>query len=276
LGNFDQYFPFDKGFGAPASAALWGKMAQQFAPDGVLYSYLNQLNATVSGGNVTIQTGAAMVHGYYGEIQNNQTFPVGTNGMVVAAVDMSAEVMSIYYKDTVTDYSGLTQSSTLWEIPLWLVSGGTTLIDKRAYTDPGRGMGSGVGASIGSYIDLAPGANTQFNTGFINFTHPSAALFIYQIQFQIAAASTQAVLWNGTYQNGQPDANLTYTYEWLWPGASGTLNPSIATQTISWIMGVTPGKKSVGFHVVVGTGGSHALVANMGVQVVQIGLLSVN
>lgn len=269
MGNFDQYFPFDKGFGAPASAALWGKMAAQFSPDGVISAYNNQMGATITGGNITIQTGAAMVHGYYGEVQNPQSFPVGTNGMVVAAVDMSAEVMSIYYKDGVTDYSsspGLIQTSTLWEIPLWLVSG-TTPVDRRSFVSPGRGLGAAASASIGAYIAMTSGTPYQFNVGTFNFSHPAWVMFTWQAQFRLASASLGAdVIWYGTYQYGLPDQQGSYSYEWTWPGGVTGIYGNV--YTIQWPLSVTPGRKSIGIHV---SPTGSVSIANMMVSAIQLG-----
>lgn len=271
--NFDQYYPFDKGFGAPASAALWGKMAQQFVPDGIVYGYLNQIGASIAGGNITLQTGAVLIHGYYGEIQNPQTFAVGSGGMVVAAVNMSTEVMSTYYKDGVTDYSGLTQTATLWEIPLWLVTSATTVVDKRASTSNGRGLAMGVSASLGAYLTIPAGVSTQFNVGYINFTHQTVGLFTYVAQFEVSQPNLPSdVVFSGTYQYGQADVQQTYSYEWTWPGASGTTGLYHTTQSISWIWGVTPGRKQLGFHVSQ-AGGATTKIANMAVHVLQVGTL---
>jgi hypothetical protein len=145
--NFDEYFPFDKGFGASANSARWRKMAQLWCPDGVLLNYpaglpaVTQLFATIASGTVTINPGAAFIHGYYAEVLAAQNVTsVSGNGTIVAGVDLVNEICSIYYKSGATDYSGYTQSLTLWEIPLWLVTGGTTLTDLRTFVTGGQGV----------------------------------------------------------------------------------------------------------------------------------------
>ena len=215
----DQFYPFDRPFGAPASAALWGKMAQQFVPDGVVAGSLNNFNAAISAGSITVQSGAVAIHGYYGEIQNNQTFAVGTNGMVVIGVDMVGESISCYYKDSVTDYNGLTQSATLWEIPLYLVSG-TTLADRRVFLNPGRGLITGF--SVPGPYGQANGAVANYTVGFASITHPCVVLAIFQAAFYVMNVNVaQNIFMQGYMQYGLPDQVLTANYEILrWPGGA--------------------------------------------------------
>ena len=273
--NLDEYYPFDPGFGASANAARWGKMASLFSPDGIVFGYLNSLNATISGGSITIQTGAVMVHGYYGEIQTAQTYALGgTSGMVVAAVNLTTEVMSTYYRDGIVDQSGLTQSATLWEIPLYLITGTATMLDKRAAVTLSRGMSTAASVGVGSYTTLTSGTPVQFNIGTFNFTHPGTALFTWQAQFQITnPAQFVDVIWYGTYQYGLGDAAGSIAYEWSWPGASGSTGPYRTVLTIAWPIPVTPGRKTVGLHVSP-TGPGTSAIANIMASAVVIGSLS--
>ena len=95
----DEYFPFDLGHGLPANTTRWRKWSS-CGPiaDGVFAGYLNQLNATLAGTTVTVATGGFFIHGYYGEVQNAMAVTgVGTNGTVVAGIDLVGQTISIYY-----------------------------------------------------------------------------------------------------------------------------------------------------------------------------------
>ena len=77
MGNFDLQFPWDKGFGTPASSSMWRKMAKLWSADGVV----SGLNSTLAAGVVTVNPGACFIHGYYGEVVTAQNItgvaPVG-------------------------------------------------------------------------------------------------------------------------------------------------------------------------------------------------------
>src|SRR5215469_7383660 len=152
MGNFDEYFPFDPGYGAAANAARWRKMANLWQSDGVVANYpygaaanVSQLFATpISGGQTQIQQGAVFVHGYYAEIQTPQTISVGTNGSIVAQVNFNTEVVALVYRDGVLDYgsnpaNNYEQDANIWEIPVWLVSSGA-LVDIRTLINPAQGL----------------------------------------------------------------------------------------------------------------------------------------
>src|SRR5882672_12250454 len=186
MGNFDEFFPFDLGHGATANSARWRKMAQLWMSDGVLANYLNSLSATISAPNVTLTPGAVFIHGYYAEIQTAQTIPVLTNGTIVAKVDYTNKLCSIYYKDGATDYSGYEQSANNWEIPLWLVSG-TTLTDLRVMINPSAGLAwwasvvgsAAISASQSAQINILtprlPYAGSALLRGELLLTYPDAS-----------------------------------------------------------------------------------------------------
>ena len=155
--QFDEYFPFDPGTpgAATANATRWRKMGQLWAPDGVRANYLNQLNATwqTVGTSVTVQSGGLFIHGYYAELQASHNVSVtgSGNGTIVAQVSMSTsnELIQLVYRDGVVDY-GANPASTyqqdadpgalIWEIPLWLITGGNTLTDLRTLVSGGSGL----------------------------------------------------------------------------------------------------------------------------------------
>lgn len=154
--TFDEFFPFDPGFGASANSSRWRKMAKLWQTDGVLSAWYNPsntlvsapnvLSATIAGSVVTVNPGGLYVHGYYAELQSAKTFTVGANGTIVAQVNMPTnnEFIQIGYRDGVTDYgsnpaSTYEQDNTIWEMPLWLISS-SQLIDLRTWINPGADL----------------------------------------------------------------------------------------------------------------------------------------
>ena len=150
---FDEFFPFDPGFGASANSSRWRKMAKLWQTDGVLSAWYtptntlvvapNVLSATQAGNQVTVNPGGCFVHGYYAELQSAKTFTVGSNGTIVAQVNMPTnnEFVQIIYRDGITDYGGnpssnFEQDNTIWEMPLWLIQS-STLYDLRTFINPG-------------------------------------------------------------------------------------------------------------------------------------------
>ena len=117
-------------------------------------------------------TGAVFIHGYYAEVQTPQSIPVLTNGTIVAKVDYTNEVCSVYYKDGALDYASYEQSTNNWEIPLWLVSSGT-LTDLRVMVNPSAGLawwavvpGSG-GSCAGKWPVLQAASVTSSPTRYV-------------------------------------------------------------------------------------------------------------
>ena len=253
MGNFDLTFPWDKGFGTPASSSMWRKMAQLWSSDGVVAGYAQTLTCTLAGGTVTVNPGACFIHGYYGEVITTQTITgVGTNGTVLAKADLVNEICSIYYKDQAVDYGGYEQDANAWEIPLYLVSG-TTLIDLRTIVSPGVGLG---------WWSSAPGpvnvVSTQ--TGQINFLtaripYATWAVLTGTMLLTFSDASqAQNAICQLTYQQGQSDQQLSTT---ITPGIAGTGtagSPVSHPMALNGLIPVTQGKKTLGWRVTAGTG----------------------
>jgi hypothetical protein len=254
MGNFDEYFPFDPGFGASANAARWRKMANLWMADGVLANYLNQLNATIAGSVVTVQTGAVFIHGYYAELQNSQTFTVGT-GTVVAQVNFNTEIVALVYRDGVTDYGsgGFEQDTNIWEIPIWGIQGGTTLLDLRNLINPAVGLrwtASQAGASpIGSSTTL------QTSFGLARIPYVAQGFLHGTLLLTFSDMSTaQSAICQMTYQWGQPDQQVSPS---VTPANSAGF-PSGASLSVpvglTGVVPVTQGKKTFGWRVTAGTG----------------------
>jgi hypothetical protein len=254
----DEFFPFDIGHGNPANTARWRKMAQLWVCDGVFAGYLNQLNASIAGGIVTVQTGGLYIHGYYGEVQNVMSVTgVGTNGTVVAGVDMNAQTISIYYRDGVTDYgstgSNYTQSATLWEMPLWLVTNATTLVDLRTMLNPGAACSWW--GSIAGPITVAP--TLTVNTLVTTLRIPYAGKAIVRGELLLTysdGSAAQSAPCTLVYQNGLTDQVLTPTVTPTTPGGGPAGQPSTEALALSGLISVTQGKKTLGWRVTAGTG----------------------
>lgn len=213
MGNFDEYFPFDKGFGATANSARWRKMAQLWCCDGVLQGYLNGLTTTASGTTATVQTGAVFIHGYYAEIQTNQNISIGANGTIVAKVDLVNEVCSVYYKDGALDYGSVPatsyeQSASNWEIPLFLVAAGPTLTDLRTWVGPGR-VTAFWGQSTPSF-NIAAGASQNQSITPVRVPYSAPAILRGSAQITIPGPSPgNTVTAQLYYQYGQGDVAST-------------------------------------------------------------------
>jgi hypothetical protein len=252
--NFDEYFPFDPGFGASANAARWRKMANLWMADGVLANYLNQMNATMAGSVITVQSGAVFIHGYYAEIVNPQNFTVGT-GTVVAQVNFNTEIVALVYRDTVVDYGsgGFEQDANIWEIPIWGIQGGSTLLDLRNLINPAVGL-----RWWASQVGSTPvGSGTTLQTSFGLARIPYAAQgFLHGTMLLTFSDMSQAqsVICQMTYQWGvgdqQVSPSITPANSAGFPAGSSLSIPVALTGVIP----VTQGKKTFGWRVTAGTG----------------------
>jgi hypothetical protein len=266
--NFDEYFPFDKGFGASANSARWRKMAQLWCPDGVLQNYptgvstVTQLFATIASNTVTIQPGAAFIHGYYAEVMAPQNVvSVTGNGTIVAGVDLVNEICSIYYKSGATDYSGYTQSLSLWEIPLWLVTGGATLTDLRTFIIGGQGV-TWAGRLDGPISIATGGTSPLVMAQFMVARVPYAGWAKIEGSAMITLtdlSAAQTASCQLTYQQGVAgQAQLAPTTA-MQPGNSAwgagmSLQTLALPITLSGVIPVTTGLKNAGWLVVAGPG----------------------
>jgi hypothetical protein len=270
MGNFDEYFPFDPGYGASANSARWRKMSKLWAPDGVVMNYPTgvvptacQLYASaISGGATTIQPGAVFIHGFYAELQNPQTISaLGTNGTIVAQANFNTEAIQIYYKDGALDYGTSPTNNyeqdnepgaVIWEIPLWLVSG-TTLTDLRNLISPAYGIRWA--AAQAAVIPISSGSTSQ-NT-IMTARVPYAAQGFLEGTLLLTfsdLSQAQSVICQMTYQWGQSDQQVSTT---ITPAISGG---GPAGQSLSIPVALTgnvpisQGKKVAGWRVTAGTG----------------------
>jgi hypothetical protein len=255
MANFDEFFPFDPGYGATANAARWRKMAQLWAADGVLANYLNQLNATLAGSTLTVQSGAVFIHGYYAELQNNQTFTMGTNGTLVAQVNFANEVVALVYRDTITDYGagGFEQDTNVWEIPIWGISGGNTLLDLRNLVNPANGL-RWVANQQGA-TTIPTGQTNQFSFGAARIPYAAQGFLHGTLLLTFSDLSqAQTVTCSLTYQYGQGDQQQTPTIS---PAvtAGGVVNQQLSIPvSLFGVVPVTQGKKTFGWRVQAGPG----------------------
>jgi hypothetical protein len=276
MGLVDEYFPFDLGHGYPANTARWRKMAQLWQSDGVLQGYLNQLNATLAGTTVTVQTGGLFLHGYYGEVQTAQSITgVGTNGTVVAGVDLVNQTVSIYYRDGVVDYGsgGYEQDTSKWETPLWLVQG-TSLVDFRTMINPGAGCGWWHGLS-GSWS--VPTSTTN-QIQFLGLRVPYAGSAVMRGELLVTysdASAAQSVICQLTYQYGNTDQQTTLTSTPSIPGGGPAGVSVTSTVSLSGLLSVTQGKKNVGWRVTAGTGPGISVSA-LGASVQMLNVPTIN
>ena len=254
----DEYFPFDIGFGYPANTTRWRKMAQLWQADGVFSGYLNQLNATLAGTTVTVASGGLFIHGYYGEVQNPMAVTgVGTNGTVVAGIDLSAQTISIYYRDQIVDYgtnpaNNYEQDASKWEIPLWLVSG-TSLIDLRTMVTPGASCGWWT--TTAGPVSVATSQTVQTNFMTLRVPYAGRALIRGELLLTFTDSSqAQSAICQLTYEFGQSDQQVTPTMTPTTPGGGPAGKAATEALALSGLIPVTQGKKTVGWRVTAGTG----------------------
>jgi hypothetical protein len=273
LAAFDEYFPFDRGFGATAATARWRKMAQLWASDGVVAGYLNQLSATIAGATVTLGTGAVFMHGYYAEVQNPQPIAVGASGTIVAQVDLVNETCQVYYKDGALDYgasptANYEQSANKWEIPLWLVSSGV-LTDLRTLMGASQGLGW-YGSTPGPFTVAR---TVTFQRDFLTIRPPygGPTLVTGTVLVTFSDASNgQTAACSMTYQNGQADVLNTATVTASLSGGSGAATQAVpVTMTGLWNTG--QGKKNVGIKVIAGAGTPSLSLTQLTVTLIRIG-----
>jgi hypothetical protein len=258
MGTFDEYYPWDKGFGSAANSARWRKMAQLWAPDGVVANYpVGQsgwgLGATLSGGTATVTPGACFIHGYYAEIFAQQAVPVGASGTIVARADLDNEVCSIIFHSGAVDYNGYQQDVHAWEIPLWLVSSGS-LTDLRCFISGGGAVGW---SGTMTQQPVNSGLTINFNFMYPRFSYPA------QVQLRATgaitftdASSAQSAICQISYEYGQSD-NQTSLTPVVTPASAGggpSGVPISVPISLSASLPVTTGKKSIGCLVTAGTG----------------------
>jgi hypothetical protein len=295
LGNFDEYFPFDPGYGASANSARWRKMANLWQSDGVIKGYLNELSAGApSGGNVSISSGGCFIHGYYAEVNPGpQTIAVTGNGSIVAQVDFGTQVCQIYFKQNAVDYGPSTtlnyeQSTNRWEIPLYLYSGGT-LSDLRTMISPGIGL-----AWWGQYsggASFTVGTNTTSTTaaglltpripyGISPLGVPALLQATALVTFNNLATAQTATL-SLIYQNGQSDMYPGSGRPLVAPvtpgvgGGGSDVSLSMPVSLSMLVPLVTVGKKTAGIIVSAG-GGPSIQVSQVTMSMTLIGMPTLN
>lgn len=259
--TFDEFFPFDPGHGASANAARWRKMAQLWAPDGVLNNYLNELNAVPAFPQVTVQTGAVFIHGYYAELATQQTFTVGTNGTIVAQVNMAinSEVINLVYRDSVTDYgsnpaNSYEQDANIWEIPVWGVSGGNTLLDLRTRINPATGLRWWAQSATTQPIATSTTLQSSFVTARIPYKASGFLHGTLMLQFT-DLSQAQSAICQLTYQWGVAGEQQTSPTATPSISGGGPANQSIwMPVSLTGVVPVTQGKKTAGWRVTAGTG----------------------
>ena len=299
---FDEYFPFDPTFGAPANAFRWRKMAQLWQADGVRANWLSSLVATQAGLTITLQTGAVFIHGYYAELTSattNHPWPVtftGTqNGTLVAQANLgtSNENIQLVYRDGVMDYGSggsnfaqdTTQDRTIWEIPLWQMQNGT-LVDLRTMINPGGDISWWAQTSLGGPLSIGTGATNPGGAGstqqmltarvpyagsalltgtmLLTFTDLSIAQnAICQLIYQQGVAGEQSPATPGTTPPGITPA--------ISGGGPAGQSMSIPVALTSWV-NVVQGLKTAGWYVKAGAGTAGVQISQMTLSMRLVGV----
>lgn len=309
---FDEFYPFDPNFGAPANAFRWRKMAQLWQSDGVRANWpggvaatVRDLYATNSGLTITIQPGAVFIHGYYAELTpttTNHPWPLNIsatlNGTLVAQANLSTnnENVQLVWRDTVMDYGSnastnfaqdITQDKTIWEIPLWQMQNGT-LVDLRTMINPG--------ADVSWWAQYNPASPVTIGTGLTNGAATGQQMLKARVPYVGSAVLTGTMLLtfpdlsqaqNATcqlvYQSGvageQSPATLGTVPPGIVPAISGGLTAgqshSIPVTLTSWV-NVTQGLKTAGWYVKAGSGAAGIQISQMTLSMRLVGVGAAN
>ncbi len=134
---------------------------------GVLRDYLNELEPTVSGGNIAVNTGAAYVKGYWYLNDASKTVTVatpsvGTTGYrVVLCITFASDTVTAVLKsssDGVSSIPALTQDGTTWEESLCsftkTTGGAITLTDTRVFAQYATNHVKRTGDTMTGELDL--------------------------------------------------------------------------------------------------------------------------
>jgi hypothetical protein len=266
MGLFDEYFPFDPGFGSSANAARWRKMANLWCPDGVVANYPYGAAATASqlyaspvvGGATTLQPGAVFIHGYYAEISAPQTISgILQNGTIVAQVNFNTEVCQLIYRDGVTDYgsnpaSNYEQDANIWEVPIWLISSGA-LVDIRNLISPGRGLRWWT--SVATMQPIVASGTLQASIGTARIPHIGTGFLHGTMLLTFTDLSqAQSVACTLTYQWGQTDVQTSPTINPAISGGGPSLQSLSIPVSLTGTIPISQGKKTYGWRVTAGTG----------------------
>jgi hypothetical protein len=130
----DTYIPFDTPPGNNATVANWRSMARTWEQSGIISGVGNQfgLAAAISGGSAIIETGAAWIDGFYGEITSNKTVTgIAGGGLIVLHLDPTARTIRVQFNAGAT--APVQTKGGIWEIPLYKVTGGTTTTECRQW-----------------------------------------------------------------------------------------------------------------------------------------------
>jgi hypothetical protein len=201
------YFPFDTGPGANVYELDWSKMARHWLPSGVIDNELNEFAVSTndSGLDVQVASGRAWIMGHFFESDAAETLAIGPNGSgnpridrVVIRLDWTANTIDLAVVAGTPAASptapALTQSATVWEIPLAqvAVANGAVNILSANITD-GRGFVTGL-------RDVAYGPAFLGSDGKIPTARLTEKLALGDLSdvASTAPASGNGLLWDGS------------------------------------------------------------------------------
>lgn len=228
----DEYFPFDSGPGSSIGEAQWRKMGRLWLSSGPVQGIADgcQVTADGTGGRVVrVQSGQLWVDGFFGEVAAQKTLPVSANSSgqpridtVVARADVTNNRVEL---DVVAGTAGaspvapaLTQSATVWEVPLAnvAVASGASSFTQGNITDRRSWAAGRVPSADPSYRP----PNVAW--GFVAEAVVSGPIVVGQGIATVAQVSMTAVsgrryraTFNGTYRSS---ASTVFEVFWLLDG----------------------------------------------------------
>ena len=165
-------WPTDAGDGSVSTEERWRKMAQLWAPSGVVDGYLDRLDPDLSGSTVTVGPGGAWIDGHYAEQLTSSSVAVTSNGLVVIRFTPADNVFELLYRDGATTP---TQTDATWELPLAQMTGGA-MTDLREFVTRGRVNTSALENEAVTATKLSGGSVTDFIDLGGNIINTSTAL----------------------------------------------------------------------------------------------------
>ncbi|PWK81738.1 hypothetical protein C8D88_116150 [Lentzea atacamensis] len=196
--TMDTYAPFDAGAGANSMEATWRSFMSQF-PSGVLRGRNNDMQcyADSTGMQVKVKTGECWVRGHWGQITSEKTLAIASAhasltriDRCVARADFSNNRVEVDILTGIAGsgtFVGLTQNTSIWEIPLAIITVPATdtsidasqVQDQRLYT--GDRLARGV---VGMVKQATSNSGVNAETMMESVTFGAESGRYYEVSFE--------------------------------------------------------------------------------------------
>jgi hypothetical protein len=184
-------WPTDAGDGSVSTEERWRKMAQLWAPSGVVDGYMGRLDPDLSGSTVTVAAGGAWIDGHYAEQLTSSSVAVTSNGLVVIRFTPADNTFELLYRSGATTP---TQTDATWELPIAQMSGGA-MTDLREFVSRGRVTTSTIDNEAVTAAKLSPGSVDAFIETGGNVAGSGVITLTGSFQQVVTSTFTKPALW---------------------------------------------------------------------------------